>query len=109
MNAQNVTQANAAATLVNVRYMIDDVDAAVAFYTKHLGFTLAVDSRPAFAAVTRGHLRLLLSGEEKFRPAALARRHEAGAGRLEPASTHCHGHRGGGSTTSGRRGEVPSR
>src|SRR6266511_2067549 len=50
--------------VVNVRYMIDNVDAAVAFYTNHLGFTLEVDSAPAFASVTRGNLRLLLSGEK---------------------------------------------
>jgi catechol 2,3-dioxygenase-like lactoylglutathione lyase family enzyme len=49
---------------VSVRYMIDDVDAAVAFYTKHLGFTVEVDSAPAFVSVTRGNLRLLLSGEK---------------------------------------------
>jgi catechol 2,3-dioxygenase-like lactoylglutathione lyase family enzyme len=48
---------------VSVRYMIDDVAAAIAFYTTHLGFTLEVDARPAFAAVTRGGVRLLLSGE----------------------------------------------
>jgi catechol 2,3-dioxygenase-like lactoylglutathione lyase family enzyme len=50
--------------VVSVRYMIDDVDVAVAFYTNHLGFTLDVDSAPAFASVTRGNLRLLLSGEK---------------------------------------------
>ncbi len=49
---------------VSVRYMVDDVDAAVAFYTNHLGFTLDLDSAPAFAAVVRGNLRLLLSGEK---------------------------------------------
>ena len=48
--------------IVSVRYMIDDVDAAVAFYTHHLGFRLDVDSSPAFASVVRGNLRLLLSG-----------------------------------------------
>ncbi len=47
---------------VSVRYMIDDVDAAVAFYTNHLGFHLEVNSAPAFASVVRGNLRLLLSG-----------------------------------------------
>ena len=50
--------------LVNVRYMIDDVDAAIQFYTKHLGFTLEQDASPAFASVPRGDLRLLLSGEK---------------------------------------------
>src|SRR5437762_8764278 len=49
-------------TMVNVRYMVDDVDAAVAFYTTHLGFTLLSSAAPAFADVTRGSLRLLLSG-----------------------------------------------
>ena len=47
---------------VNVRYMVDDVDAAVAFYTTHLGFTLNSTAAPAFADVIRGDLRLLLSG-----------------------------------------------
>jgi len=47
---------------VNVRYMVDDVDAAVAFYTSHLGFTLLSSAAPAFADVVRGDLRLLLSG-----------------------------------------------
>lgn len=48
--------------LVNVRYMVDDVDAAIDFYTKHLGFTLRMSAAPAFADVVRGKLRLLLSG-----------------------------------------------
>ncbi|WP_433937711.1 VOC family protein [Sorangium cellulosum] len=48
---------------VSVRYMVDDVDAAIAFYTTHLGFAVESDARPAFAAVTRGDLRLLLSGK----------------------------------------------
>jgi catechol 2,3-dioxygenase-like lactoylglutathione lyase family enzyme len=47
---------------VNVRYLVDDVEAAVAWYTKHLGFTLLSSAAPAFADVTRGSLRLLLSG-----------------------------------------------
>ena len=47
---------------VNVRYMVDDVDAAIAFYTTHLGFSLLSRQAPAFADVTRGDLRLLLSG-----------------------------------------------
>jgi catechol 2,3-dioxygenase-like lactoylglutathione lyase family enzyme len=49
-------------TTVNVRYMVDDVEAAVAFYTTHLGFTLISKTLPAFADVERGDLRLLLSG-----------------------------------------------
>jgi catechol 2,3-dioxygenase-like lactoylglutathione lyase family enzyme len=49
-------------TTVNVRYMVDDVDAAIAFYTTHLGFKLLTRQAPAFADVARGDLRLLLSG-----------------------------------------------
>jgi catechol 2,3-dioxygenase-like lactoylglutathione lyase family enzyme len=48
--------------LVHVRYMVDDVDAAIDFYTTHLGFTLRMSAAPAFADVVRGSLRLLLSG-----------------------------------------------
>ena len=48
--------------LVNVRYIVDDVETAVAFYTTHFGFTLRFSAAPAFADVVRGHLRLLLSG-----------------------------------------------
>src|SRR4051794_2174628 len=47
---------------VNVRYMVDDVEDAVAFYTSHFGFELRSSHAPAFADVTRGPLRLLLSG-----------------------------------------------
>ncbi len=49
-------------TTVNVRYMVDDVDAAVAWYTKQLGFSVLSNAAPAFADVTLGSLRLLLSG-----------------------------------------------
>ena len=48
--------------LVSVRYLVADVDAAVDFYTTHLGFTVRMSAAPAFADVTRGRLRLLLSG-----------------------------------------------
>jgi len=47
---------------VGVRYMVDDVADAIAFYTTHLGFTLEHDATPAFAAVSRDGVRLLLSG-----------------------------------------------
>jgi catechol 2,3-dioxygenase-like lactoylglutathione lyase family enzyme len=46
----------------SVRYLVDDVQAAVEFYTTHLGFTLNTSAAPAFADVVRGPLRLLLSG-----------------------------------------------
>jgi catechol 2,3-dioxygenase-like lactoylglutathione lyase family enzyme len=48
--------------MVNVRYLVDDVDESIAFYTKHLGFEVRTSFAPAFADVTRGNLRLLLSG-----------------------------------------------
>jgi hypothetical protein len=52
-----------------VRYMIDDVAAAITFYTTYLDFEVESEALPAFAAVTRGPLRLLLSG-----PASSGRR-----------------------------------
>ena len=46
----------------SVRYVVDDVQAAVDFYTGHFGFELRMSAAPAFADVVRGPLRLLLSG-----------------------------------------------
>jgi catechol 2,3-dioxygenase-like lactoylglutathione lyase family enzyme len=46
---------------VSVRYIVDDVDAAIAFYTAHLGFELVMHPAPPFAMLARGDLRLLLS------------------------------------------------
>ena len=54
---------------VSIRYMIDDVPAAIEFYTSHLGFSLDLNASPAFAAVSRDGVRLLLSG-----PASSGRR-----------------------------------
>jgi len=67
-------------TTVNVRYMVHDVDAAIAWYTKHLGFTVLSNYAPAFADVTLGSLRLLLSGPASSagRPMADGARPEAG-------------------------------
>jgi catechol 2,3-dioxygenase-like lactoylglutathione lyase family enzyme len=48
--------------IVNVRYMVDDVEKAVAFYTQLLDFEVLTNFPPAFADVKRGNLRLLLSG-----------------------------------------------
>ena len=48
----------------SVRYIVDDVAEAVDFYTSQLGFTLLSNPAPAFADVTRGLLRLLLSGPQ---------------------------------------------
>ena len=49
-------------TTVNVRYMVDDVEAAIAFYTTHFAFKVISKTLPAFADVALGDLRLLLSG-----------------------------------------------
>src|SRR5262249_48573 len=46
----------------SVRYLVDDVQAAVDFYTTYVGFTLNTNAAPVFADVVRGSLRLLLSG-----------------------------------------------
>jgi catechol 2,3-dioxygenase-like lactoylglutathione lyase family enzyme len=48
--------------MVSVRYMVDDVAESVAFYTQVLDFDVLNNYAPAFADVSRGHLRLLLSG-----------------------------------------------
>jgi catechol 2,3-dioxygenase-like lactoylglutathione lyase family enzyme len=46
---------------VSVRYIVQDVDAALAFYCRHLGFAEQMHPAPSFAMLTRGDLRLLLS------------------------------------------------
>ncbi len=51
-------------TFASVRYIVDDVPAAIDFYTTHLGFELRSNPAPAFADVTYGPLRLLLSGPQ---------------------------------------------
>jgi catechol 2,3-dioxygenase-like lactoylglutathione lyase family enzyme len=48
--------------MINVRYMVSDVQEAIDFYTQHLDFEVRMNAAPAFADVTRGNLRLLLSG-----------------------------------------------
>ena len=50
--------------MVSVRYMVDDVDEAIAFYTNVLGFELITHPAPPFADVKRGNLRLLLAGPQ---------------------------------------------
>jgi catechol 2,3-dioxygenase-like lactoylglutathione lyase family enzyme len=47
---------------VSIRYIVHDVAASVEFYTNHFGFEVGMNAPPAFADVTRGNLRLLLSG-----------------------------------------------
>jgi catechol 2,3-dioxygenase-like lactoylglutathione lyase family enzyme len=53
-----------AENFATVRYMANDVGVSIMFYTTHLGFELQHRAGDAFASVTRGPLRLLLSGKE---------------------------------------------
>src|SRR5688572_13744435 len=57
-----MSQASKSNERATVRYQIADVERAIRFYTEHLGFEVDVRNTPAFASVTRGSLRLLLSG-----------------------------------------------
>jgi predicted enzyme related to lactoylglutathione lyase len=57
---------------VNVRYLVDDVEAALDFYTTHFGFSVRMSAAPAFADVIRGNLRLLLSGPQSSAGRAMA-------------------------------------
>ncbi len=50
--------------MVSVRYMVDNVEDAIEFYTHHLGFRVKSSALPAFADVVRGRLRLLLAGPQ---------------------------------------------
>ena len=63
-----------------LRYLVDNVEAAIAFYTEHLGFTLEQQMGPAFGIVTRDDLSLWLSGPQSSaaRPMPDGRRPEPG-------------------------------
>jgi len=50
-------------TSVSVRYIVDDVEEAISFYTEHLGCTLEMHPGPGFASLQRGDLRLLLNSK----------------------------------------------
>jgi catechol 2,3-dioxygenase-like lactoylglutathione lyase family enzyme len=62
---------------VQVRYIVHDVDAAIAFYTTHLGFHLDMHPAPPFAMLSRGELRLVLSAPNA----------QAGGGQAMPDGT----------------------
>ena len=66
--------------LVSVRYMVDDVDQAIDFYTRHFGFENGQNASPTFAEVIRGRLRLLLAGPKSSagRPMPDGRKPEPG-------------------------------
>jgi catechol 2,3-dioxygenase-like lactoylglutathione lyase family enzyme len=55
---------NVTEDLVSVRYMVNDVQESIDFYTRHFGFELRTSAAPAFADVIRGRLRLLLAGPD---------------------------------------------
>jgi catechol 2,3-dioxygenase-like lactoylglutathione lyase family enzyme len=65
---------------VSVRYMVNDVDQALDFYTENFGFEPGHNASPAFAEVSKGNLRLLLAGPESSagRPMPDGRRPEPG-------------------------------
>ncbi len=64
---------------VSVRYLVDDVSKSVDYYTRHLGFTVGITS-PAFADVTRGSLRILLSGPQSSAGRAMEDGEQPGPG-----------------------------
>lgn len=65
--------------IVNVRYLVDDVPACIDFYTRHFGFAVGISS-PAFADVSRGNLRLLLSGPQSSAGRAMSDGERPGPG-----------------------------
>ncbi len=72
------------ADMVSIRYMVDDVQAAVDFYARYFGFTVRSAALPAFADVARGNLRLLLSapGSSAGRPMPDGRRPGPGGSQI---------------------------
>jgi len=72
--------------------IVNDVDAAITFYTKHLDFKLEMHPAPPFAMLSKGDLRLVLSAPQSLwrRRPVDARRHQAGARRLEPVRNRGH-------------------
>src|SRR3989441_11924437 len=96
-------------TRFNVRYMVNDVDAAVAFYTTHLGFTLLSNAAPAFADVTRVDLRLLLSGPTSSAGRPMPDGRRPAPGRLESDRVPGGGHRSRSGAASCGRTAVPKR
>ena len=80
MSSQDSPAGSGPGSMVTVRYQVADIDRAIAFYTRHLGFQAAEKFGSAFAAVTRGALRLILSGPGSSgqRPMPDGRRQEPG-------------------------------
>ena len=95
--------------IINVRYMVDDVEESIAFYTELLGFELLTSAAPAFADVKRGNLRLLLSGPKSSAGRPMPDGATPGPGRLEPNPLHRRRRRHRGRTAPRRRRVVPQR
>ena len=84
-----------ATEIVYVRYIVADVGAAMAWYTRHLGFTTLADMSPHFAEIARGSLHLLLSGPTSSAGRRMADGAQPEARRLEPPAFHRRGYRDG--------------
>ena len=97
------------ADLVNVRYMVDDVEASIDFYTRHLGFSVRTSFAPAFADVTRGNLRLLLSGPTSSAGRPMPDGRQPGTGGMEPHPSARRGHRCGGGAAARCGAHLPER
>ena len=95
---------------VNVRYMVDDVDESIAFYTELLGFEVLTSFAPAFADVKRGNLRLLLAGPKSSagRPMPDGASRVRAAGTASTSSSTTSTPRSHGSATPARRSATTS-
>src|SRR2546423_1791629 len=94
---------------VNVRYMVDDVAAAVDFYTTNLGFTLQSDAAPAFVSGFRGPLALPPRGQTGRGGGGLGGRPQAWPWGLESGAASGRRSPGGGRPAAGREAGVPQR
>ncbi|WP_433526774.1 sigma factor-like helix-turn-helix DNA-binding protein [Nocardia pseudovaccinii] len=101
--------ASASTELAIVRYIVDDVTAAIDFYTTHLRFTLGHNAAPAFADVVRGRLRVPLSGPTSSGRPPHARRRHTNPWRLEPHPPHRRRHRRRGRPPACRGRDLPQR
>ena len=96
--------------LVNVRYMVNDVQASIDFYTQHFGFEVRSNAAPAFADVVRGRLRLLLAGPKASAGRPMPDGRKPAPGGWDPDSFRRPGHqRRGGAAARCRRSVSATR